>query len=68
MEDNGNESDERPKSKSVFGNGNDLVSGIVEGNGCVECGIVNWLLIEGLLFGVRFSLLGCSSRYCRDVW
>lgn len=57
VEDNGNESDERPKSKSVFGNGNDLVSGIVEGNGCVECGVVNWLLIEGCCLAFGFPCL-----------
>ena len=28
------------------GNDNDLVSRMVEENGCVECGVVNWLLIE----------------------
>lgn len=41
------------------GNGNDLVSRIVEGNGYVECGVVvvNWLLIETCCSAFGFPCL-----------
>lgn len=42
-----------------FGNGNDLVSGMWSSEL-----VVNW----GLLFGGRFSLLGCSSRDIVEIF
>ena len=39
------------------GNDNDLVSRMVEENGCVECGVVNWLLIEACCSAFGFPRL-----------